>query len=779
MSPEELERAASSLGKAFRASKVTVASVLAGYLRRAHLRTSGDAYLIAKAAVDAGSSFEEAVRLAAETLGIEVDLGVDPAVTANGEQSAVVPSDSTGGRPRFVTRPIPCSSTSSSGALSIREERAEEEGRIHRQVLSSRTERTVGDQDSLGASDTARENRSRDSVSSSLGTLDVGASEQIGWFPKAFGPGDIDGSGALKLLGSPSVSLVDLLVRETAQNSWDARTDDTTALRYCLHLRTLDGAQRTILTDRVFTQGTEHVGLGESLRKAELRVLEVHDRGTSGLDGPCRNDQPIAEGVPTNFIDLVLNVGSPPDKPVGGGTYGFGKTVSYLGSHSGVVLFWTHVKVDGLIEPRLIASGFGDRYDSGGKRFTGRHWWGVTRGPVILPLTGPAADVLGNALFSEGFEPGQSGTSMMLIDPRIEDEEGTDDESAFILRVRNAILLNLWPKLVGSMDRRRMFIELLLEGERVEIPDPSQIRFLAPFVDALEAVRSEQEGRDACVESSLVGLSDIRSLRPHRLVGRLGLVRAPATADPVDLGLGPTSHHVCLMRHDAELVVKYKEYAALNTDGFQWAGVFKPESDMDPVFARAEPPAHDDWISKNLQRPGQTYVNKALTGVRDKVREFLDPARGAVDDEEGAPSVASLADRLSGLVGPIAGNRPMLLPSRRSRGTRRRAKPKVEILDSQVVEVDGQWRYTAVEVSLSRSSPSAAQVRAIASIAMENHQREFNPDRVSVVGWSSEPSLRRTSGLNQQLLRSGESKWLLIRARRDLAIDLNVGVVEE
>lgn len=778
MSPEELERAASSLGGAFRASKVTVASVLAGYLRRAHLRTSGDAYLIAKAAVDAGSSFEEAVRVAAETLGIEAELGADPAETGDSEWSAAGDSDSPRRRPRLATRPS-SSHSPSSGVADMRVERAERKDRFHRPALSSRHKETLGGKDPHGASGTSRGDRSHDGANPSHASMGVRASEQIGWFPKAFGPGDIDGSGALKLLGNPSVTLVDLLVRETAQNSWDARTGDITPLRYCLHLRTLDQAQHKILTDRVFAKGAEHVGLGESLRKPLLRVLEVHDRGTSGLDGPCRNDQSIAEGVPTNFIDLVLNVGSPPDKPAGGGTYGFGKTVSYLASHSGVVLFWTHVKVDGLIEARLIASGFGDRYDSGGKRFTGRHWWGVVRGSVILPITGPAADELGGAVFSERFEPGQTGTSMMLIDPRLEDEEGLVDAAAFVDRVRNAILLNLWPKLVGPMERRRMTIELLLEDARVQIPDPRQIRFLAPFVDALEAVRKEQDGRDAHEEHSLVGVVGIRSLRPPRLVGRLGLVRAPATAEPLDLGLGPTSHHVCLMRHDAELVVKYREYAALNTDGFQWAGVFKPESEMDPVFARAEPPAHDDWISKNLSRPGQTYINKALTGVKDKVKDFLDPTRITADDDDGAPSVASLADRLSGLVGPIAGNRPVLLPSRRSRGSGRRPRPKVEILGSRVVEVDGQWRYTAVEVSLDKSSPSAAQVRATASIAMENHQREFNPGRVCVVGWSSEPSLRRTSGLSQQLLRSGESRWLLVKARRDLAIDLNVGVVEE
>lgn len=755
MSPDDLERAATSLGTDFRSSKITIASVLAGYLRRAHLRTSGDAYTLARAAVDSGHSFEEAVRIAGETLGVEVGSELGSSYVSGRRQGT---------------------SADPAEADDFLGDRTGD--RDPRPLLTSTPELPDGARTSQGAAFES-EGRSMIVATGSSGGRLSSNMPPMDWFPKAFGPGDIDGSGALKLLGNPRVSLVDLLVRETAQNSWDARSDDDLVLQYRLHLRTLSPTQRTILSEQVFTEGIEHVGLGDSLAKPALRVLEVHDRGTSGLDGPCRNDRPIAEGVPTNFIDLVLNVGSPPDKPVGGGTYGFGKTVSYLATHSGVVLFWTHVRAGGSIESRLIASGFGDRYDQDGRRFTGRHWWGVRRGQVILPLTGAAADELAHALFSESFDPGQTGTSMMLIDPKIESDDGVEDEGAFIGNVRNAILLNLWPKLVGSMARRRMLIELLLEDKRVEIPDPRQTRFLVPFVDALEAVRDKQDGREATNDFSPVSIIDIRSGHPDRLVGRLGLVREPATAIPLDVGLGPTSHHVCFMRHDAELVVKYKEYAALDTDGFQWAGVFKPESDLDPVFARSEPPAHDDWVSKHLQRPDSTFVNKAISGTKEGVKQFLDPTWVLKGDDDEAPSVASLSDRLSGLVGSIVGNRPLGRRSGKSRGGPRRSRPKVEILDSQVIEMDGRWRYTAVEVLLSKASRSAAQVRATAAIAMENHQREIDQSLVSVVGWSSDPSLSRTSGLDRQLLRAGESKWLMIRARRDLAIDVKVGVVEE
>ena len=177
----------------------------------------------------------------------------------------------------------------------------------------------------------------------------VVASPTVEWFPKAFTPGDMDGSGAIKLLGTSRLSPEEILVRESAQNSWDARIPSQ-ELRYSLHLRTLSQDQMDLLRNVVFRDGSEKLGLGKSLQNQTMRVLEVTDRGTCGLNGPVRNDRVIPEGDPTNFIDLILNVGAPPDTTAGGGTYGFGKTVTYSASHSGTVLFWSHSNEGGKIE---------------------------------------------------------------------------------------------------------------------------------------------------------------------------------------------------------------------------------------------------------------------------------------------------------------------------------------------------------------------------------------------------------------------------------------------
>lgn len=503
----------------------------------------------------------------------------------------------------------------------------------------------------------------------------------LDWIPKPFGPGDLDGDGWLKLLGKPDVDLAAMLVRETAQNSWDARLPGQVPL-FEMHLRTLSAGVADVLRQRVFPSMQPDVGLSVASTGRPLRVLEISDRRTRGLRGPVRNDRTIPVGTPTDFIDFVLGVGAPPEDPRGGGSYGFGKVVAYMASSRGTILIWSRVLTEHGFEARLIGSGIGKSFEAGGTRYTGRHWWGVetprAEGGPVQPLLGPSATELAEKVFSRGFKSAETGTSLLIIDPVLGDAE---DDEALIESWRAAIMHNLWPKLMsGQSDDRRMVVELRYEDRLIDLrpaPDPR----CAAFEACLLAVRATQGGEGRT--PPMVRVEEIRSGRPQALVGHLALTRYPLPAGtPDDL-----THHVCLMRNEAELVVKYDQYGSIPDASIGWAGVFKPTSELDPLYARSEPPAHDDWVAQSMPtRSEGTLVRTCFTKTKEIIREFLTP-KALPADAEGQVSGGDLSFSLADLAGTALGSKPVPRPKKSSKagGGKVRKKSSVSILGSQLV----------------------------------------------------------------------------------------------
>ena len=68
------------------------------------------------------------------------------------------------------------------------------------------------------------------------------------WFPKRFSPGAMDASGGDRLLVKTELSRLAVLIRETAQNSLDARNDRGRPL-FGMALRRTDYRLRDDLAD--------------------------------------------------------------------------------------------------------------------------------------------------------------------------------------------------------------------------------------------------------------------------------------------------------------------------------------------------------------------------------------------------------------------------------------------------------------------------------------------------------------------------------------------------
>ncbi|MET9405539.1 hypothetical protein ABZX90_07110 [Streptomyces sp. NPDC002935] len=466
------------------------------------------------------------------------------------------------------------------------------------------------------------------------------------WFSQPYPPeGASAAEGIRNQLGRPELDLLTILVRESAQNSWDARvTQSASAVDYRIDMWTVGpahtGAWRELLTDGA-PAGAETFPLRETLRHGPIRVLAVSDRGTRGLGGPTRADDAV--GSDRDFVSFIRNIGEPRDTALGGGTYGFGKGIFYLLSKSGTVLVHSRCRTArGGHETRLIGCTLWKSYTaaepSGRRRYTGRHWWGDMSGDVVEPLIGQEADATAQRLGLRSFGPEETGTTVVVIDPNLDELEPAHAADY----LAETITWHLWPKMISTDDRPpAMNFSVTCDGVHHSVPDPRETRPLNMFVAAYETMT----GTDG---------SDLHCMRPKRYLGRLGLVKRimpplePTRASRM-LDIEDLVHHVCLMR-PAELVVRYQPGPKPPSVNQGYAGVFRADEDMDEIYAKAEPPTHDAWNPQSLDKPESTFVHTTFTRIAEAQAQLL--SLGGVA-RSGASNVAlgAASSLFSGLVG--------------------------------------------------------------------------------------------------------------------------------
>src|SRR5262249_12591114 len=159
--------------------------------------------------------------------------------------------------------------------------------------------------------------------------------------------------------------------------------------------------------------------------------------------GPIRADTSVPENESSDFIDFVFNIGQPPDRQFGGGTYGFGKTISYLVSRCRTVLIHTVTEHRGRPEHRLIGQAIGRQYSHANRNFTGRHWWGKVREHGIEPVTGRDAERITRALGLPDLSAAGGGTTLAILAPDL----GPRTPLQAATFMANAIAWNFWPKM--------------------------------------------------------------------------------------------------------------------------------------------------------------------------------------------------------------------------------------------------------------------------------------------------------------------------------------------
>jgi len=518
------------------------------------------------------------------------------------------------------------------------------------------------------------------------------------WWSQRFAPeGSQTATGVLRQLGVTGLDLVSILVRESVQNSWDARlTDRSDPIRVTFSLDRIGNRAVTWRKHLVGDHGNgPNLGGLESLKSCLTSndyVLTISDRGTTGLGGPLRGNEVPAPGEVPNFAQFIRNVGEPRDRELGGGTYGFGKSIHYAFSRCSTILVRTRCEPDKTHPHRLIGAALGEVFDDtdGGERYTGRHWWGIIANddvpdPILGTDVARYSDYL--QLPDDDLAP---GTDIVVIAPRM--DLGDDGERIEPIelgqRIAAAIVWNLWPKF-GSATRRQA-IEFTVRVDGVEIPLPTIDEFpiLSDFSSCLDDVS----------EMGLEGLGVQTRKSPPYIVGRLALRRTrgdfPRRNQVGDHGyvldhkpFPAPINYVCRMR-SAELVVDYLKTAQHSLDGIGYVGVYRASEQADHHFAVAEPPTHDSWQLASLTGVDKGVITAHRTFIKTKVEAFLEGSEGTAS--KSVQGLGRLASKLGSIISTGIGTAPSTKPGRSGgKKTPRKTKTTQITVPAHVEIVDG------------------------------------------------------------------------------------------
>jgi len=573
--------------------------------------------------------------------------------------------------------------------------------------------------------------------------------------------GGMAGDGARRVLGRPNLNALELVVREALQNSWDAKLPDAREVRFSIDAWRLDARQQSVLAEQVFGK-LPRAGLNLKDRlRGEIDVIVVSDRGTVGLAGPTRTDARSESDAPTNFIEFFRNIGRLRTGDIGGGTYGFGKASLYAVSSVSTIVVHTRVRSRGKYQSRFMASALGQQVRSVGRvsttHFTGRHWWGTSTRGVVEPVTGTAADRLAASLGFRAFGPDETGTSIMIVAPRLPESDPSAALERAAAMMCNAALWYAWPLMLAGNANGHPLLRLsgTFQGSAISVPEIDSDPLLSEYAKAFRHALTAKTSTPADPISGLT-MTPLNCLRPVVALGRLALTRVfsnltAQVTDPegddfgeiVSIPKGAPAH-VAIMR-GPRLVVRYLSFPA--PPGIGFVGVFVADEELNAVFAGAEPVTHDDWNSENLEQPrDRTIVRVTHKRIRDRVLEFVQPA-GTPEAAAQQYPLGRVARLLGGLIPGAAGPGAEAQSSRTGREgggsgiSTKRSRTRVEMLPEVHLDLFGGVTTATFPFRVTGGHDGTTiRLGARANVLTADGGSEGDPPQgaaaPSIVGWS-------------------------------------------
>jgi hypothetical protein len=231
------------------------------------------------------------------------------------------------------------------------------------------------------------------------------------------------GSSLLRLIQNSHTPVIDLLIRESIQNSLDAGSDSKTPVNFDISVKQFVKENVAKHFDGIKD------GLNEKFQDSNQESIIIRDSNTTGLTGPLHQDY-IKDNRFGNLLKLIYEISMPQEKKEAGGSWGLGKTV-YFRVGIGLVLYYSKVKLEnGEYQSRMAACLVEDesRDDAlipnhDGRLKRGIAWWGESHSEKSTrPLTNE--NEINEILSDFNIEPyGEKETGTTIIIPFIDSKK--------------------------------------------------------------------------------------------------------------------------------------------------------------------------------------------------------------------------------------------------------------------------------------------------------------------------------------------------------------------
>lgn len=595
--------------------------------------------------------------------------------------------------------------------------------------------------------------------------------------------GSMAASTLTRAVRNTSLDEWSILLRETLQNSVDARLNSVKAVHFQVTIDYATVTQRSVLQKEVFAEAAYKVDLLQKvLKRPQLPLLTITDWETRGLGGPTRADTDTTER--TDFRDFFLNVGR--EKEFKGGTYGLGRGALFDISEPGAIVVYTRIASGGNPVTRLMAMAIGPGYARNGLKYTGRHWWGAkTDSARPEPIVNTRADRVAKALGLDLIPDGKTGTAIMVIAPRIPEEATL---KMVLDEMSTAARLYGWPLMIGRSGRPAVSFEFGRDGQYwvPEAPD-TQDSPVRRFVEAYRlAEKAEPPEAPTSWKHQAITFGAGRAV-PQPL-GTLVFRHFPPT-DGADSGedddwSGIPHCSIALMR-DPRMVVRYLPVAK-HPMGSSTVGVFIADNTFDKDFAESEPVAHDDWIPAKLAtgRFARNPVKQALDKVKQAVKDSWQTRAQQSVHGGGVDGIAPvIGDLLGGMVAdtPGFGGRRVGPPPRPSKPGVRFTRASVETPVLRAAKGGGVLAVFPVTLHrIGERSPLilTARPRVVLDSGLEqDNDRPAGASPPAVVGWEDPASGDSLAdGETHEVPPDVDSLLVVVDQPRDTAVTVEIEI---